>query len=187
MLRCYLADEEKVSGFDVKVTRGFTTLKESAFTSQDGQPIQHFRTPPADLSKIAQIVYGGFQRCLYSVQKFQSNTERKLAIILERETDKWFKPARGQFQIYYKAGIEQREYVPDFVAETGDHLYMLEPKASNEVNTPEVQEKRKAAEIWCQHATEHALQYGGKPWHYGLLPHDLIAENMTLVGLVAQS
>lgn len=178
---------EKASGFEARVTRGFTTLKESAFTSQDGQPIQHFRTPPADLSKITQIVYGGFQRCLYSVQKFQSNTERKLAIILERETDKWFKPARGQFQIYYKAGIEQREYVPDFVAETGDHLYMLEPKASNEVNTPEVQEKRKAAEIWCQHATEHALQYGGKPWHYGLLPHDLIAENMTLVGLVAQS
>ena len=64
---------------------------------------------------------------------------------------------------------------------------MLEPKASNEVNTPEVQEKRKAAEIWCQHATAHALQYGGKPWRYVLLPHDLIAENMTLVGLVAQA
>jgi type III restriction enzyme len=121
------------------------------------------------------------------VQKFQSDTERKLAIILEREADKWFKPARGQFQIYYKAGLEQKEYVPDFVAETATQLYLLEPKASNEVNTDEVQAKRKAAETWCQHATAHAGQYGGKPWRYLLLPHDRIAENMTLAGLAAQA
>jgi type III restriction enzyme len=177
---------EKTTGFEARVTRGFTTLKESAFTNGAGQPVQHLHTPPADLSKIAQIVYGGFQRCLYAVQKFQSNTERKLAIILDREADKWFKPARGQFQIYYKAGVEQKEYVPDFVAETATTLYLLEPKANNEVNTPDVQEKSNAAEFWCQHATAHALTYGGKPWRYLLLPHDLIAENMTLAGLVAQ-
>ena len=82
--------------------------------------------------------------------------------------------------------MEQKEYVPDFVAETATTLYLLEPKANNEVNTPEVQEKRNAAEFWCQHATAHALTYGGKPWRYLLLPHDLIAENMTLARLVAQ-
>jgi type III restriction enzyme len=178
---------EKVAGYEAQVTRGFTTLKESAFTAQADHPIHSLHTPPADRSKIAQIVYGGFQRCLYTVQKFQSDTERKLAIILEREADKWFKPARGQFQIYYKAGLEQKEYVPDFVAETATQLYLLEPKASNEVNSDEVQAKRKAAEIWCQHATAHAGQYGGKPWRYLLLPHDRIAENMTLAGLAAQA
>jgi type III restriction enzyme len=26
--------------------------------------------------------------------------------------------------------------------------------------------------------------HGGKPWHYSLIPHDVIAENMTLQGLV---
>jgi type III restriction enzyme len=41
------------------------------------------------------MVFGGFQRCLYATQKFQSDSERKLAIILDREALKWFKPARG--------------------------------------------------------------------------------------------
>jgi hypothetical protein len=33
---------------------------------------------------------------------------------------------------------------------------------------------------------EHAATCGGKPWKYALIPHDAIAENMTLAGLVAQ-
>ena len=41
-------------------------------------------------------------------------------VILDRETEKWFKPARGQFQIWYKLGIGEQEYQPDFVAETVD-------------------------------------------------------------------
>lgn len=176
---------EKATGYTVKVTRGFTTLCESAFTAPADQPVQDVHVPPANASRIAQLVYGGFQRCLYAVQKFQSDTERKLAIILERDAEKWFKPARNQFQIYYKSNFEQREYVPDFVAETATQIYMLEPKASNELNTTDVQEKRKAAESWCRAATKHTLENGGKPWRYVLLPHDVIAENMTLAGLVA--
>jgi type III restriction enzyme len=35
------------------------------------------------------MLFGGFQRCLYSIQKFQSDSERKLAIILDREALKW--------------------------------------------------------------------------------------------------
>jgi hypothetical protein len=57
-------------------------------------------------------------RCLYRIQKFQSDSERKLALILDRESIKRFKPANGQFQIFYKAGADHPEYVPDFVAET---------------------------------------------------------------------
>ena len=177
---------EKTSGYEVNVTRGFMALKESAFTSYAAHPVQDFHVPPADKGKIAQIVFGGFSRCLYPVQKFQSDTERKLAIILDRYAEKWFKPALGQFQIYYTAGIEQLEYQPDFVAEVANCIYMLEPKASREVDTPVVQAKRDAAVAWCQRATTHSLEFGGKPWHYALIPHDAIAENMTLDGLVAQ-
>ena len=177
---------EKASGYEVTVTRGFVTLKESAFTSYADQPVQDFHIPPADKSKIAQIVYGGFSRCLYPVQKFQSDTERKLAVILERDSRKWFKPALGQFQIYYTIGLEQKEYQPDFVAETDNYVYMLEPKASRDVETTEVQAKQDAAEAWCRHATTHARENGGKPWKYALIPHDAIAENMTLGVLVNQ-
>jgi type III restriction enzyme len=46
--------------------------------------------------------------------------------------------------------------------------------------------KRDVAIEWCRHATTHAASYGGKPWSYLLIPHDAIAENMTIEGLVRQ-
>jgi type III restriction enzyme len=38
--------------------------------------------------------------------------------VAERESLKWFKPAKGQFQLFYQSGTELLEYQPDFVAET---------------------------------------------------------------------
>ncbi|MCB9009896.1 MAG: DEAD/DEAH box helicase family protein [Ardenticatenaceae bacterium] len=175
---------EKVAGYEARVTQGFTPLKQSAFTAEANQPVQDIHMPPADKSKIRRLVFGNFSRCLYSCQKFDSDTERKLAVILERESEKWFKPALGQFQIYYKLGLEQKEYQPDFVAETTAMIYLLETKAVNELNREDVLAKRDAAVTWCQYATEHALAQGGKRWQYALIPHDVITENMTLVGLV---
>ncbi|GAB6904518.1 hypothetical protein DESC_720460 [Desulfosarcina cetonica] len=51
---------------------------------------------------------------------FHSEAERKLAAILEGDALKWFKPAKGQFQIIYRHGADHFEYIPDFVAETND-------------------------------------------------------------------
>jgi type III restriction enzyme len=174
---------EKAAGYEVVVSKGFTELKESAFTKNADEPIYDFRQTVEDKSRIAQMLFGGFHRCLYRTQKFQSDTERKLAIILDRESQKWFKPATGQFQIFYKDGTDQSEYVPDFVAETDDRIYLLESKASNAMNDADVQAKKEAAVTWCRHATQHASENGGKPWSYVLIPHDAIAENMTLQGL----
>jgi len=140
----------------------------------------------ADKTKIAQMIFGGFKKCLYPVQKFQSDTERVLSVILDREGDKWFKPGKGQFQIFYKWVADQREYQPDFVVETPKCIYMLEPKARNDMQDPEVIAKKESAIRWCQHATEHAAKNSGKPWKYLLIPHDAIAENMSISGLAAQ-
>ena len=63
---------------------------------------------------------------------------------------------------------------------------MLEPKAQNEMTDPEVLAKKDAAVRWCDHATAHNLDNGGKPWKYVLIPHDSIADNMTLQGLLGQ-
>jgi hypothetical protein len=75
---------------------GFTPIRESAVKGEG--EMANFRQAPANRSEIRKIVYGGFQRCLQTAQKFDSNPERLLAVILERETQKWFRPA-GQFQI----------------------------------------------------------------------------------------
>ena len=120
------------------------------------------------------MLFGGFQHCLYPIQKFQSDSERRLAIILDRDALKWFKPARGQFQLYYKLGADHLEYQPDFVAETADCIYMLEAKARNDLHDVEVQAKKDVAVQWCSHATRHAVSNGGKPWQYLLIPHDAI-------------
>ena len=174
---------EEAAGYEVKVSKGFTELKQSAYTSSVQEPPADYRVAPADKSNMAKYLFGNFQRCLYPVQKFDSDTERKLAVILERDAIRWFKPAKGQFQIYYKTGADHLEYQPDFVAETADTIYMLEPKMRKELDDPIVIAKKEVAIKWCVNASDHASTYGGKPWRYLLIPHDEIAENITLGGL----
>ena len=176
--------QEETTGYDVEVSRGFTELKASAYTASANDIILDYRSPPADKSRITQYLYTGFDRCLYRVTKFQSDTERKLAVILERNSKRWFRPAKGQFQIFYKVGHDDQEYQPDFVAETDDLIVMLEPKKASELDDPIVLAKRDAGIRWCDHATIYAKQHGAKPWKYLLIPHDVVAENMTLDGLL---
>ena len=173
---------EEVSGYEVKVNKGFTELKQSAYTMSE--PNADYRISPADKSNMARYLFGGFSRCLYSVQKFESEGERRLAMILERDALRWFRPAKGQFQIFYRHAADHREYQPDFVAEAAEAIYMLEPKASNQMDDPIVLAKKGVAVKWCANATEYATSHGGKPWRYVLIPHDAIAGNMTLEGLV---
>jgi type III restriction enzyme len=177
---------EKAVGYDVVVSKGFTDLKEPASTQKQGDSVNDFRQTVAEKSKIPQMLFGGFKRCLYQIQKFQSDPERKLAVILDRESEKWLKPAKGQLLIFYKSGVEHPEYMPDFIAETDKCIYMLEAKARNEMTAGDVLAKKDAAVKWCEHASNHNLQNGGKPWKYALIPHDAIAENMTLGGLLSQ-
>jgi hypothetical protein len=92
------------------------------------------RETVTELGRIKQMLFGGFARCLYPLQKFDSGTERRLAVILERDASKWFKPAKGQFQIYYKLGTERPEYIPDFVVETDANFFMAETKARNDID-----------------------------------------------------
>lgn len=178
---------EEASEYEVKVSKGVTELKPSAYTQGVNEDPADYRVAPDDKSNMARYLFGGFKRCLYPVQKFDSDAERKLAVILERDALKWFKPARGQFQLYYRVeGGDPQEYQPDFVAEADGAIYMLEPKARNQMDAPDVRAKQEVAVKWCAHASDYTRQIGGKPWRYALIPHDAIAENMTLAGLAKQ-
>lgn len=162
-----------------EVRQGWTELKESAYTALREAPLD-YRVPPPDKSNMARYLFGGFSKCLSTVTKFHSDSERKLAVILEREALKWMRPAKGQFQMFYRSGNDHLEYQPDFVAETADRILMLEPKMATQMNDKDVLAKRDIAIQWCSWASAHAKTYGGKPWKYALIPHDVIAENMTL-------
>lgn len=174
---------EETTGYKVEITKGFTALRESAYTVHLHNCL-NYRHSPTDKSNMSKYLFTGFSKCLYSEQKFQSEAERIFAVILERESVKWFKPAKGQFQIYYTWHSQHLEYQPDFVAEIEEIIYMLEPKARNEIDDPQVLAKKNAAIQWCRHASDYMLNHGGKPWEYVLIPHDAIAENMTIQGIV---
>ena len=171
---------ETATDYTVEVSRGFTALKPCHYTTTAGQSIRNVRETVTDLGKIKQMLFGEFKRCLYPLQKFDSDTERRFAVILERDALKWMKPAKGQFQIYYKLGAEQPEYVPDFVVETDSAIFMAETKARTDIDTQEVQAKAAAAAKWCQHASDHAASVGAKPWMYLLIPHDSVKESERL-------
>jgi type III restriction enzyme len=174
---------EEATGYDILVSKGFDELKPCAYTALADASTRDFRQPVDEKSQIGQVIFNGFHRCLYPILKFQSDTERRLAVVLDRDSIKWFKPMRGQFQLSYRWDGEHSEYQPDFVAETKDSIFMIETKAVNEMEDPIVKAKKDIAIEYCKNASAHTQQNGGKPWKYLLIPHDAVAENMTLSGL----
>ncbi len=168
---------EEASGYEVKVSSGFTPLKLCAYTATKGQTLHNYRDTVTVKGKIKQMLFGYFNKCLYPIQKFDSDTERRFSVIAERDCEKWFKPAKGQFQIFYKSGIETPEYVPDFVVEMPDKVLMIETKSTQHRDdkgewSKEILAKAVAGAKWCENASQHLLANGGKEWKYLLIPHD---------------
>lgn len=178
---------ESAGAYEAQVTRGFHTLRANNYSAAGDENVRNFRTviPEGQRNRIGSMVFGGFSKCLYPIQKFDSDPERRFAVILENEDDvmKWFKPAKGDFQIHYS---HEESYEPDFVIETKTAKYLCEPKRANEMTDEVVLAKADAAATWCKHATAHANENGDKPWHYLLIPHDQIQDQMTLGGLAAR-
>ena len=176
---------EKATGYKATVSKGFTALKPNAYTASATDEIKPFRMTLSDPTNIKRYLFGGFTKCLYEIQKFDMDSERRFSVVLEDDGDvlKWFKPARSQFQIYYN---KDSGYEPDFVVEAKSGLFLCEPKRADQLQNPEVVAKKDAAMEWCKYATEHAQEHGGKKWQYLLIPHDAITGNMTLKGLASR-
>ena len=61
-------------------------------------------------------------------------------------------------------------YSPDFFVRTDDAIFLVETKAQNQLNTPNVQRKRKAAIAWCDRINAlEAKHRSDLSWHYVLL------------------
>jgi len=171
--------------FKVKVTRGFRYLESQPLNLTPGQHVRSFKQAVSPLSETRRAVFGGFAKCCATVQKFDSDPERRFAVLIddERSVEKWLKPGRNQFQIEYRSGDA---YEPDFVIETASQKLICEVKARNELADNIVQAKAKAATKWCSTANTHAVETGGKRWLYVLIPDDQVIGSSTLDGLVAK-
>jgi type III restriction enzyme len=179
---------EHAASYTAKVYPNPTILESTSHDAPVGQKPHHFRDHNLEKAKIRTMIFGGFTKCLYPIQKFSSDTERVFSIILEDDPTvlKWVKPTNKHIEIDYRHAGKTRSYWPDFIIETEDAYYLVEPKAANEVDDDIVQEKARAAVKWCQHATEHNAKDGLKPWRYLLVPHDEISISANLAGLASR-
>lgn len=176
---------ERATAYEATVSSGFSEVRAQAFAAPANEEVRPFAKPIENKIDIRKMLFGGFKKCLYPTQKFDSDPERRLAILLEREAWvlKWFKPGKGVLQIRWS---QDHDYEPDFVVETADAKFLCEPKRGDQMTDPTVVAKALAAQTWCRHATEHELKHEGKPWRYLLIPHDAITDNATFAGLVKQ-
>lgn len=209
-LRSYLSDEKDVSNvlqyhskriaelihaqmaahqkqnkteYEVRTTKGFVTLRTAAYSIDASELARNFRAPVDNPQQIRSMHFGGFQKCLYSMQKFDSDSERRLAVILEDDPEviKWFKPSRNTLQIFYH---QDHQYEPDFIVETTNGKFVCEVKREDDIEDATVQDKAKAARQWCEHASLHEAAVGGKKWSYHVIPHTLLSSNMSWEGLI---
>jgi type III restriction enzyme len=183
--------QEADEGYEVSVSRGYQTFTDTSYSADGDEKLRNVHQPLAtgERDRIGGMLFGGFIRCSYPVQKFSSDSERMFASLLEKDMDarKWFKPTRDQFAITYRdTSGSTATYEPDFVVETATHKYIVEPKQASLINDANVQAKKSAAVTWCQNATKHEIKNGGKPWAYILVPHTAILPSATLSGLVKQ-
>ena len=136
-------------------------------------------------SHLRKYIFTGYLKSYYAEYKFDSKTEHDFSFVLENDKEvlRWLRPAREQFSIYWSNG--SKRYEPDFIVETADAIYMVETKAAVNISNEEVQQKKQAAEEYCRHASEFTAEYGGKPWRYILLPHDIIDRTANFEYLIA--
>lgn len=170
--------------YQASVTRGFERPKMGSATIDSGEKVRPFRMNIDSKQDIRGMIFEGFKKCLYPQQKFDSDSERQFAVLLEDEKTvlKWFKPGRNDVKIYYS---DNDGYEPDFVVETDKEKFLCEIKRADEVSSDEVQQKAKAAAKWCEFASQHEEEHDGKPWKYLLIPHDAVKPNVTLNGLMS--
>lgn len=177
---------ETPTDYQAKISRGFQVLRPQAFNVSDPSRVKEFKRPVMPLGDTKKHVFMGFQKCCYPFQKFDSDDERRFAVIIDSDHEtsvkRWMKPGAKQFQIEYLAG---KGYEPDFVVEIDTEKLIVEVKARNEMTDEIVLAKARAACQWVEHANAHADENGGKKWLYALVPHDDIKESSTLDGLMA--
>ncbi len=172
--------------FEKPVIRPFSSIEQHNFSKYSKDSIHHYTDTITPTNSIPQKVFSGFRKAYHTLYKFDSKTEKDFAVILEQDSAvlKWLRPTLNQFQIYWKHNSKQ--YHPDFVAETKDAIYLIETKKESDMESSEVQEKARAALLYCQHAAEFNAKHGGKPWKYVLIPHSVVMSNMGFDTLMKQ-
>ena len=164
----------------------FTKILPHNFSVLANNGYKDYRDVITPVSLVPKYVYTGFEKACHFEYKFDSNSEKDLAYVLENDATvkKWLRPASNQFHIYWDNN--SKRYEPDFVVETDDAIYMIEPKSKDKMQDADVLQKQEAAKIYCKYASEYNEENNEKPWFYLLVPHDEINRTVNLANLVTK-
>lgn len=176
--------EETPTTYVPTVTRGFMRLSEQHFGQDRNLPLHDFRSAVTPRGDTRKYLFNGFAKCALDAQRFQSEDERRFAVLIDQHTPDvkvWLKPGPGVFQITYARGSK---YEPDFLVETATEMLICEVKAEDQRVEQTVLAKAAAARVWIGAANEVARDKGRKPWRFALIPTNAITEAATLDGLV---
>ncbi|MBU1020717.1 MAG: LamG domain-containing protein, partial [Firmicutes bacterium] len=136
-------------------------------------------------------IYTGFKKACHSMYRFDSSDEARMAYLLDKDStvEDWLRPAPNQFEGLFwrdEMGDSQRRYEPDFVVEFEKEIVMIEVKPSDEMESHDVQEKKKTSEKYCDLVTKNIGDFGiVKPWRYVIVPTEKITISSTVGGLLA--
>lgn len=171
-------------GYQTSSMRPFSRIETGFGGKFKSDDLYDFRTATGTASDVRTRLFRGFRKSCHTIYKFDSDTERKFAVVIENDTDvlRWMRPSAKQFDIYY--GRSGSRYEPDFIVETADKIYMVETKASRDIGDKDVKEKAAAARAYCKSASEWNAANEGKSWEYALISHDAVSINSSFMYLI---
>lgn len=116
-----------------------------------------------------QTIFYNFKKAMHLQYKFDSLPEVKFAIVCEKDEKvrKWLRPVSQQFNLYYN---KNNRYIPDFVVETDEFMYLVEIKGEDMLEVPEVLAKRERASRYCEVVNVYADANNIKYWKHLFIP-----------------
>lgn len=132
----------------------------------------------ADLKRFVKAIYYLKDNHLQTIADLQGKVFELAKQSKKISSDR---PAQNEFNITYNRG---RHYVPDFVVETDEKIYLIEVKGEDKVNDADFIAKGKVAVKYCEVVSNWAKANGRKEWRYIFIPSKEIQISSSLASLV---
>ena len=157
-------------------------LRESNFPQRITRPYQVglYEEFSQDIRK---VMFTGIKKGVFATVALDSREgELTLARVLENDPAvlNWLRPSEKEFNITYNRG---HRYIPDFVVETAEVIYLVEVKGEDKLNAPEVLAKKQRAIQYCAVATRWGQANGYKAWRYLFIPAGQILPSSSFLQL----
>lgn len=132
--------------------------------------------------KFGEVLYTGITKGVFAQAKFNSRPELVFARILETDelVCNWLRPQAQDLQLVYN---KDRKYIPDFIVETDQVMYLVEIKGDDRLTAADVIAKKERAVSYCEMVTRTGKRLGGKEWRYLFIPASEIKANSTFANL----